>query len=90
MPTGSDERIGHAPCHSQIYAQFLTAEQKQQRVNVCTELCQLASGDGTLSRGITGDLAPCDFLLFPKMKLKLKGCWIDTIEKIQAKLQRVL
>jgi hypothetical protein len=35
------------------------------------------------------DLAPCDFSLFPKMKLKLKGCQFDTIE-IQAKLQRVL
>jgi len=30
------------------------------------------------------DLASCDFFLFPKMKLKLKGCWFDTIEKIQA------
>jgi hypothetical protein len=36
------------------------------------------------------DLAPCDFFLFPKMNLKLKGCWFDTIEEIQAKLQRVL
>jgi hypothetical protein len=35
-------------------------------------------------------LAPCDFLLFPKMKLKFKGCWLDTTEKIQAKLQRML
>jgi len=24
------------------------------------------------------------------MKLKLKGCWFDTIEEIQAKQQRVL
>jgi hypothetical protein len=36
------------------------------------------------------DFAPCDFFLFPKMKLKLKGCWFDAIEEIQAKLQRVL
>jgi hypothetical protein len=36
------------------------------------------------------DLAPCDFFLFPKLKLKLKGCWFDTIEEIQAELQRVL
>jgi hypothetical protein len=90
MPTGSDERIGHAPCHSQICAKFLTAEQKQQHVNVCTELCQLASGDETLSRVITSDLAPCDLFVFPKMKLKLKGRWIDTIEKIQAKFQSAL
>jgi hypothetical protein len=36
------------------------------------------------------DLAPCDFFLFPKIKLKLKGCQIDTNEEIQAKSQRVL
>jgi hypothetical protein len=35
---------------------ILTADQKQQRVNVCTELLQLASDDETfLSRVITGD-----------------------------------
>ena len=36
------------------------------------------------------DLAPCDFLLFPKMKLKLKGLRFDTIEEIQAETQKVL
>jgi len=36
------------------------------------------------------DLAPCDFFLFPKMKLKLKGRWFDTIEYIQAETQKVL
>jgi hypothetical protein len=30
------------------------------------------------------DFAPCDFFLFPKMKLKLKGLPFDTIEEIQA------
>jgi len=29
-------------------------------------------------------LAPCDFFLFPKIKLKLKGRRFDTIEEIQA------
>jgi hypothetical protein len=36
------------------------------------------------------DLAPCDFFLFPKMKLKLKGRRFDTIEEIRVKSQRVL
>jgi hypothetical protein len=36
------------------------------------------------------DLAPCDFFLFPKMKLKLKGRRFDTIEEIKAESQRVL
>jgi hypothetical protein len=36
------------------------------------------------------DLAPCDFFLFPVMKLKLKGRRFDTIEEIQAEPQTVL
>jgi hypothetical protein len=36
------------------------------------------------------DLAPCDFFLFPKMKLKLKGRRFDTIDEIQAESQTVL
>jgi hypothetical protein len=35
-------------------------------------------------------LAPFEFFLFPKMKLKLKGGRFDTIEEIQAESQRVL
>jgi hypothetical protein len=62
---------------------------KQQHVDVCTELRQLASDDETLSRVIIGDLASCDFFLFPKIKLKLKGRRFDTTEEIQAESQRV-
>jgi hypothetical protein len=36
------------------------------------------------------DLAPCDFFLFPKMKLKLKGRRFDTTEEIQSESQTVL
>jgi hypothetical protein len=36
------------------------------------------------------DLAPCDFFLFPKIKLKLKGRRFDTTEEIQAESQRML
>jgi hypothetical protein len=64
---------------------------KQQHVDICTEVCQLASDNETfLSRVITGYLALCDFFLFPKIKLKLKGRRFDTIEEIQAESQRVL
>jgi hypothetical protein len=38
----------------------------------------------------TLDLAPCDFFLFPKMKLKLKGRRFDTTEEMQAESHRVL
>jgi hypothetical protein len=64
---------------------------KQQCVDVCTEVGQLASDDETfLSRVTTGDLTPCDFFLFPKKELKLKGRRFDTSEEIQAELQRVI
>jgi hypothetical protein len=36
------------------------------------------------------NLAPCDFFLFPKMKLKLKGRRFDTAEEIEAESERVL
>jgi hypothetical protein len=32
------------------------------------------------------DLAPCDFSLFPKMKLKLKRRFIECIEEIPVEL----
>jgi len=36
------------------------------------------------------NLAPCDFFLFPTMKLQLKGHRFDTVEEIQRELQNVL
>jgi hypothetical protein len=36
------------------------------------------------------DLAPCDFFLFPNMKLKLRGRRFDAIEEIQAESHRML
>jgi len=36
------------------------------------------------------DLAPCDFCVFRKMKLRVKGRRFITIEEIQAKSQQVL
>jgi len=36
------------------------------------------------------DLAPCDFFLFPKLKLRMKGRRFDTVEEIQEESQRVL
>jgi hypothetical protein len=34
------------------------------------------------------DLTPCDFFLFPNMKLKLKGRRYNTIEEIPAESQK--
>jgi hypothetical protein len=36
------------------------------------------------------DLAPCDFALFPKLKMKLKGRSFETVSGIQRKSQVVL
>jgi hypothetical protein len=36
------------------------------------------------------DLAPCDFALFPKLKMKLKGRHFDTVSNIQRESQAVL
>jgi hypothetical protein len=36
------------------------------------------------------DIAPCNFFLFPKMKIKLKRRRFDTVEEIQAETQTVL
>jgi len=36
------------------------------------------------------DLAPCDFFLFPKMNLQLKGRRFDRVEEIQRESQNVL
>jgi transposase len=36
------------------------------------------------------DLAPCDFALFPKLKMKLKGRRFETVSDIQRESQAVL
>ncbi|PNF31533.1 hypothetical protein B7P43_G00811 [Cryptotermes secundus] len=76
--------------------------QKQHRLEVCRELQQQLQEDPNfLSKSVTGDeivphppyspdLAPCDFFLFPKMKIKLKGRRFDRVEEIQAETQTAL
>jgi len=50
------EELGMHRVAAKFVPRILTADQKQQRVNVCSELRQLASDDETfLSRVITGD-----------------------------------
>jgi hypothetical protein len=36
------------------------------------------------------DLAPCDFALFPKLKMKLKGRRFETVSDIRSESQAVL
>jgi len=50
------EELGMHRVAAKFVPRILTADQKQQHINICTELCQLASDDETfLSRVITGD-----------------------------------
>jgi hypothetical protein len=62
--------------------------QKQQLIDVCTELRHVASV--IPHPPYSPDLAPCNFFVFPKIKLKLKGRRFDNIEEIQVESQRVL
>jgi hypothetical protein len=78
------EGLGMRTVAAKFVPRILTADQKQQCTDVCTELRQLPHPQ------YSPDLATCGFFLFPKMKLKLKGCQFDTTEEIQAKMQTVL
>ena len=51
------EEMGMQGVTSKFVPRILTAEQKQQRVNVRAELRQLASDDETFSRVITGGVS---------------------------------
>jgi len=100
------EELGMHRVTAIFVPRILTADQKQQCISVCIELnwsekqngCHppptVLPWFGTLwlipHPPYSPDLASCDFFLFPKMKLKLKGLWLGTIEEIQAESQRVL
>ena len=73
---------------AEFVPRVLTADQKQQRV--AHQFLAINKIAVIPRQPYSPDLAPCDFFLFPKLKLKLKGCWFDTIEEIQAESQRVL
>jgi len=65
MPTGSDGRIGHAPCRSLIFAQDPDSDQKQQQRIICTELKNKMAV--IPHPPYSPDLAPCDFSCFQKL-----------------------
>ena len=65
----------------------LTADQKQQQPTSFWRKKKIAV---IPHPPYSPDLAPCDFFLFPKMKLKLKGRRFDAITEIQAETQKVL
>jgi hypothetical protein len=50
----------------------------------------LTSTKTTVIPPYSPDLPTCDFIIFPKMKLKIKRQSFESIEEIQAKLQDVM
>jgi hypothetical protein len=66
---------------------LLTNDQKHRHVIVCLELRERANKSITF---ISPDLAPCDFALFPKLKMKLKGQRFETVSDIQRESQAEL
>jgi hypothetical protein len=65
----------------------------------CREVCSLPLDKWFLTNNnmvivphphYSPDLAPCDFALFPKLKMKLKGRRFETVSDIQRKSQGVL
>jgi hypothetical protein len=84
MPTGSDGRIGHAPCRSQREQTWLLhRDNAPSHTSVLTQQFLAKNKIPVIPKPpYSSDLAPCDFFLFSKMKLKLKGSRFDTIEEI--------
>jgi transposase len=65
----------NAPSHTSVFTQQFLAKHKMAVI---------------FQTPYSPDLAPCDFFLFPDMKLKLKGRRFDTTEEIQGESKRVL
>lgn len=65
----------NAPCHTSLFTTNFLAKNKMTVVP---------------HPPYSPDLAPCDFALFPKLKIKLKGRRFDTIEEIQEESLSVL
>jgi len=82
------EELGMYRVTAKFVPRILTADQKQQRV---AHQFLVKNKSAVIPHPpYSPDLASCDFFLFPKMKLKLKGRRFDTIEEIQAETQEVL
>jgi len=82
------EELGMHRVTAKFVPRILTADQKQQRVaHKFLEKNKIAV---IHHPPYSSYLASCDFFLFPKMKLKLKGRQFNTFTEIQAETQKVL
>ena len=66
---------------------FMMADNIQQRV--CVKFCFLL-GKSAAHRPYSPDLAPCDFLLFPRMKGQKKGKAFADVREMKKKTLEVL
>ena len=70
---------------SRLVPKKLNFIQKQRRVDVAKEMISNADSDP-----YSPDMAPCDFFLFPRLKLPLRGTRFETIEAIKENSLREL
>jgi len=82
------KELGMHRVAAKFVPRILTADQKQQRI--AHKFLAKNKIAVIPHPPYSPDLAPRDFFLFPKMKMKLKGHRFDTNEEIQADTQNVL
>ncbi|PNF37479.1 hypothetical protein B7P43_G14866 [Cryptotermes secundus] len=94
---GTCQRILSEQLNMRIVAKFvprrLQNEHKQHRLELCRELQEYSAKSKmafVLHPPYSPDLAPCNFFLFPKIKIKLMGRRFDAVEEIQVETQTVL
>jgi hypothetical protein len=65
-------------------------QRARSHINRCLTIPDFQKHYSDFPPPILPDLAPCDFFLFPKMKLRLKGRSFDTTEEIHAESQEII
>jgi hypothetical protein len=62
----------------------------QAHITPCVAVFDFNENDSHPPPSLVTSLAPCDFFLFPKIKLKIKGRRFESTEDIQAESQDVM
>jgi hypothetical protein len=76
---------------AKIVPKLLTPERKLRWKECCADRKTSEECDEFLERVITGDdLAPCDFFLFPKCKLVLRGRNLSDVTMIKSEMTSLL
>ena len=80
--------LGMKRVAAKFVPKLLNFEQKQCRISIAQELLNDVNNDpGLLKRVI---MAPCDFVVFPKLKKPMKGKRYATIDEIKSESKKEL